>query len=96
MFEKLRRKWGVNGLQLTLILITFAVGGSLCGYAGRWLLSQTSLEKGVVWVIVYILLVTILWPMCVLLVSIPLGQFGFFRKYIQKIGRRLFGRRQSS
>lgn len=85
MLKKLQERWKVNLLNLVLILITFATGGSLCGWAGRKILLLTNLEKGVVWVIIYILLVTILWPFCVLLISIPLGQFGFFRKYIARI-----------
>ena len=35
MFEKLRQKWKVNVLQLVLILCTFAIGGSLTGFAGK-------------------------------------------------------------
>lgn len=85
MLKKLQERWKVNLLNLVLILLTFATGGSLCGWAGRKLLLLTSLEKGVVWVISYIILVTVLWPFCVLLISIPLGQFGFFRKYIARI-----------
>lgn len=92
MFEKLKARWKVNGLNLLLIITTFALGGSLCGYAGRKLLLLTGLEKGFTWVFLYILLITLLWPLCVLLISIPLGQFTFFRKYIIKIGRRMAGR----
>ncbi|MEI9955656.1 MAG: hypothetical protein WDM90_04945 [Ferruginibacter sp.] len=49
MFEKLKQHWKVNGLNLALIITTFAVGGSLCGYAGRKLLALTNLEKGALW-----------------------------------------------
>ncbi len=94
MFQKLKQRWHVNGLNLALIITTFALGGSLCGYAGRKLLALTSLEKGAVWVIIYILLITILWPLSVLLVSIPLGQFGFFKKYISKIFSRFGGKKE--
>ncbi len=94
MFKKLQRHWGVTGFQVLLILLTFALGGSLCGYAGRKLLGFTGLDKGAVWVVLYILLVTILWPLCVLLISIPLGQFGFFKKYVGKLIRKLFGKKQ--
>ncbi len=85
MFERLKNKWKVNNVQLILVLCTFAMGGSLCGYAGRFLLSQTPLEKNALWYVLYILLVTLLWPFCVLLISIPLGQFRFFRSYIGKL-----------
>jgi formyltetrahydrofolate-dependent phosphoribosylglycinamide formyltransferase len=85
MFEKLKQHWKVNGLNLILIITTFALGGSLCGYAGRKLLALTNLDKGILWVLLYIILVTLLWPVAVLLVSIPLGQFTFFKKYISKV-----------
>jgi formyltetrahydrofolate-dependent phosphoribosylglycinamide formyltransferase len=88
MFQKLKQHWKVNGLNLILIITTFALGGSLCGYAGRKLLALTSLDKGVLWVLLYIILVTLLWPVAVLLVSIPLGQFSFFKRYIGKVFRR--------
>ena len=91
MFEKLKKKWNVNSLNLLLVIITFALGGSLCGYAGRKILLLTNLEEGITWVIVYILLVTLLWPICVLLISIPFGQFTFFRSYVLKIGRKITG-----
>ena len=85
MFTKLKQHWKVNGLDLILIIITFAVGGSLCGIAGRKIMTLLNIEKGALWILLYILLVTLLWPMAVLLVSIPLGQFVFFKKYIGKI-----------
>jgi formyltetrahydrofolate-dependent phosphoribosylglycinamide formyltransferase len=94
MFEKLMARWKVNGINLVLIIATFALGGSLCGYAGRKLLLLTNLEKGPVWVILYIILVTLLWPLCVLLISIPLGQFSFFRRYILKIWGRISGKKK--
>ncbi len=92
MFEKLKRRWKVNGLNLALIITTFALGGSLCGYAGRKLLAFTQLEKDALWVFLYIIIITVLWPLSVLLISIPLGQFGFFKKYILKIFSR-FGKK---
>lgn len=89
MFDRLQQKWKVNGLQLALILCTFAIGGSLTGYAGRRLMPLLGIEQDWLWVIVYIILVTLLWPLAVLLVSIPFGQFRFFVKYLKKIGKRM-------
>lgn len=96
MFNKLQRKWGVNGVQLFLILCTFAIGGSLCGYAGKKIMGLTGLEKSVAWFILYIIIISIIWPLCVLLISIPLGQFRFFKKYIHKVGNRIFGKKVST
>lgn len=95
MFDGLKNKWKVGGLQLLLILCTFALGGSLCGYAGRKILSLFPLEKGVLWFIIYILLITILWPICVLIISIPFGQFSFFKNYLQRIWKRMTGKKSA-
>ncbi len=89
MFEKLKQRWKVNGINLLLIITTFALGGSLCGYAGRKIMALTNIDKGTLWVVLYIILVTLLWPMAVLLVSYPLGQFGFFKRYIGRVFKRL-------
>ncbi|HKB43945.1 MAG TPA: phosphoribosylglycinamide formyltransferase [Chitinophagaceae bacterium] len=89
MFNRLKQKWKVNGLQLALIITTFAIGGSLTGYAGRKLLNFFSIDKGWLWIVIYIILICLLWPLAVLLVSIPFGQYKFFTKYIKKIGKRI-------
>ena len=89
MFERLQKKWKVSGLKLTIIIITFAIGGSLTGYAGKKIMNLLWLEKGAIWVIIYLLLIALIWPLAVLLVSIPFGQFYFFKNYIKRIGQRL-------
>ena len=92
MFEKLKQRWKVNGINLVLIIATFALGGSLCGYAGRKILMMAGLEKGALWIILYVLLITLLWPVCVLLISFPMGQFAFFKRYLIKVWRKMSGR----
>lgn len=89
MFTKLRQKWKVSGTRLALILCTFAIGGSLTGYVARKLMPFLSIDQKGLWVLVYILLVTLIWPLAVLFISIPFGQFRFFSAYLQKIGRRM-------
>ena len=96
MFEKLQKKWKVNGWNLFLILTTFALGGSICGRVGKKLLDILAVEQGFLWGLLYIILVTILWPLCVILVSIPLGQFSFFKKYLQKVFARLTGNKNKT
>jgi formyltetrahydrofolate-dependent phosphoribosylglycinamide formyltransferase len=92
MFRRLKEKWGLNWPRFILVFTTFALGGSLCGYTGKRLMGLTSIEKGVLYYVIYILLITIIWPICVLLVSIPMGQFAFFRNYLVKMWRRISGR----
>ena len=96
MLQRLQQKWKVNGLQLVLIICTFAIGGSLTGFAGRKLMNFIDVEQGWLWVIIYIIIITLLWPVSVLLVSIFFGQYLFFKKYLEKIGRRMGVRRRKS
>ena len=96
MLEKLKNKWGVGSLQLLLILTTFALGGSACGIISKKILSVLDLNNGLFNTILYILLITIFWPVCVLLISIPFGQFSFFRNYISRVIRKLTGKKSPS
>jgi formyltetrahydrofolate-dependent phosphoribosylglycinamide formyltransferase len=91
MFDRLKKKWNVNELQLTLIICTFAIGGSITGYTARKLLGLFSIEQRWLWIIIYILLLTIIWPIAVYLISFPFGQSPFFTRYLKKIGKRFFG-----
>ena len=95
MFQKLQTKWKVNGWSLALILVTFALGGSACGFIGKKIMNLTGLDKGFVWFVIYIVILTIIWPLCVLVISIPMGQFRFFSKYIHKIFSRFSGRKKT-
>ena len=94
MFEKLKNKWGVGSFQLLLILITFALGGSACGMVGKRILALLGLTNGLLNISLYIVLITILWPICVLLISIPFGQFLFFRNYIGRVIKKLSGKKK--
>ncbi len=95
MLKRLQDKWKVSAGRLVLIIATFAIGGSLCGYTGRKILGLIGLEKGLLWILIYVVVITILWPFAVLLISIPLGQFPFFKRYLSRIFRRLSGKKLS-
>lgn len=91
MFVKLKQKWQVGWLQFVLIFCTFALGGSSCAKLSSWLLSYMLTEKSVLYWIIYVPLVTLLWPICVLLISIPLGQFKFFSNYLKRMWSKIKG-----
>ncbi len=96
MFERLQKKWKVSPKRLVVILSAFAIGGSLCGYLGKKLLGFTGMEKGVLYFILYIIIVTLLWPVCVILISSLLGEFSFFKNYLQKVFNRMIGRKPTA
>ena len=89
MFDRLQKKWKVNGLQLTLIICTFAIGGSATGYVAKKIMNALPIGQDWLWGVIYILLITIIWPLAVIIISIPFGQFPFFINYIRKIGSKL-------
>jgi len=89
MFDKLKQKWKVSAFQLALILCVFAIGGSLTGWVSKKIMNLLNIEADWLWAIIYILLVTIIWPLMVLLVSVPFGQFRFFINYTRKLGQKM-------
>ncbi len=95
MFRALQKKWGVSGLRFFLIFCVFGVGGSLTGWLGRKIMPLLSVENDVLYWVLYVVIVTIIWPFCVLLVSIPFGQLAFFQIYLRKLSRRISGHKRS-
>jgi hypothetical protein len=89
LFETLKQKWKVSGVQLALILCTFALGGSLTGWTGKKIMNLLPVDDDLLWAVIYIVLLSVIWPLAVVVVSIPLGQYGFFIKYIRKIGAKM-------
>jgi formyltetrahydrofolate-dependent phosphoribosylglycinamide formyltransferase len=89
MFERLQKKWKVDSRQLFLVLCVFAIGGSATGYFGKIIMNWLSIDSGLLWTIAYIIVVTLIWPLNVLLVSIPFGQFSFFAHYLRRMGSRI-------
>lgn len=94
-YTRLQQKWKVNSIQLALILVTFAVGGSLTGQVAKWAMDALEVGGAWYWGLLYLLIVTALWPMMVLLVSLPMGQFRFFLNYITKLAGKMGLRKKS-
>jgi len=96
MLKKLQQKWKVDGKNLILILISFAIGGSVCARLGEKIIALFQLEKSCLWYFLYLIIITIIWPICVIVISIPFGQFVFFRSYVKKIFDKLLGKHNST
>ena len=89
--QSLQEKWKVRGSQFWLIMLTFALGGSLSGRLCSFLLNLVFLEKNWAFWLVYPLFLTILWPFSVISVSFFTGQFRFFKGYLSRVGAKVFG-----
>jgi formyltetrahydrofolate-dependent phosphoribosylglycinamide formyltransferase len=90
MFQRLKRKWNVNGTQLFLILCVFALTGSTTAWLTRQVTRWLQLESSSFWywgIKIFILLFG--YQALILLFSIPFGQFNFFWKYEKKILKRM-------
>lgn len=97
MFEKLRQRWGLSTVRVVLVLMTFALGGSLCGYAARKLMLLMEAPKGAAWWVIYLIMVTVLWPIAIMFISVPFGQYTFFKAYLTRMARRMgFGKKDQT
>ncbi len=90
--KRLQEKWKLGTGQFWLVILTFALGGSLSGRLCSFLLKLVFLEKNWAFWLVYPLILTILWPFSVIFVSLLTGQFTFFKGYLSRVGSRLLGR----
>ena len=95
MFKKIREKWNVSGSKFWLIITTFALGGSSCARLSKIILSHIDISGDFLGLLLYILLVFLLWPVCVIIISVPLGQFSFFKNYLKRVFSRLLGKKQN-
>ena len=89
--KRLQEKWKLGTGQFWLVILTFALGGSLSGRLCSFLLKLVFLEKNWAFWLVYPLFLTILWPFSVIFVSFFTGQFAFFKGYLGRVGSRLLG-----
>ena len=89
--NKLQEKWGLGPLQFWLVMLTFALGGSLSGRLCTKILDLVILERNWAFWLIYPLFLTILWPFSVLFVSFFTGQFAFFKGYLSRVAAKLMG-----
>ena len=93
MFEKLKEKWKVNNLDLVLILVVFALTGSstvwLTAKITGWLKLDSS--SPLYWLL-KISMLAFGYPIILIVLSIPFGQFRFFSGFLNKTWRRIRGK----
>ena len=90
MFQKLKRKWNVNGTQLFLILCVFAITGTTTAWVTRQATFWLQLEASSFWYWAIKTGILIFgYQILILLFAVPFGQFNFFWKYEKKILKRM-------
>jgi len=88
MFNKLQQKWKVGGIQLFLILCTFAVTGSLTAFISERITNWVGFDENTLFAWKILLRLSILifgYQFIILAVSFLFGQFRFFWNYEKKI-----------
>lgn len=97
MFEKLKAKWKVTGVQFVLIMCTFAVTGTLTAVVSRFITGWVGFTEQTFWLWKFLLRLAVLvfgYQAIILVVSFFFGQFQFFWAYEKKIWRWMFGPKQ--
>jgi len=90
MFQRLKQRWKVNGVQLFFILCVFAVTGTTTAYLTRQVTYWLKLDASSAWYwIIKLCMLVFGYQILILLFSIPFGQFSFFWNYEKKILQRL-------
>jgi ABC-type multidrug transport system permease subunit len=95
MFEKLKAKWKVNGMQFFLIMCTFAVTGTLTAVISRYITGWVGFSGQTFWLWKFLLRLIVLvfgYQVIILIVSFFFGQFPFFWAYEKKIWKWMFGK----
>lgn len=99
MFEKLKAKWKVNGVQFVMIMCTFAVTGTLTAYISRFITTWVGFNSDTFWLWKLLLRLFVLvfgYQVIILVVSFLFGQFPFFWAYEKKIWRWMLGKTRNS
>lgn len=87
--EKLKKHWNItSNSQLTLILLVFAVNGSLSGIITKPFLSFVGFNQGSVHVliywVVYFIIISFIYFSLLIIVSKIFGQHTFFKEFAKK------------
>jgi hypothetical protein len=94
MFKKLKEKWRVSNLDLVFILTVFAITGSstvwLTAEITDWLKLESS--SPLYWLL-KISMLAFGYPLILIVLSIPFGQFRFFSGFLNKTWRKIRGKK---
>jgi len=87
--NKLKNRWGISSnTQLGLILLVFAVNGSLSGIITQPILSFIGVSKNnvpfLLYWLLYILAISIVYFILLIIISKLFGQSSFFKKFAKR------------
>ncbi len=98
MFGRLKKRWKISSnFQVLVILIVFAVTGSLTVYARKFifdLIGITTETLLLLRVLFYILVILTVYNILLLIVGFIFGQFSFFWEFEKKFFSKFLARRK--
>jgi len=80
----------------TIILLVFAVTGSSAAYISKLIMPLTGLEKGVIYWVAYIILITPIYQVLLLGYAFIFGKFSYFFEKQKKLFRWITGRKKEA
>ena len=88
--NKLKQRWGIaSNFQLVVILIVFAINGSVSARISAYFMSLLGLNKdNLPWLFYYIILIILvmpLYPFLLIAVGFIFGQFKFFFTFSKRM-----------
>ena len=88
--QKLKQRWGItSNFQLGVIIVVFAVNGSLSARLGLFVMKLLGLTKETLHVLGYYLIATILilpiYPFVIMVIGWIFGQSAFFIPFAKKM-----------
>ncbi len=91
--EKLKQRWGINSnLQFFIILIVFAITGSLSAWLAKPICAALDITRasfGLWYFLLYLIVITPIYKILLLLIGTIFGQYRFFKSFLQKMLSRL-------
>ena len=90
MFTRLQQKWKVTGWQLCVILVVFAITGTLTAWVSKTITAWLGMDAGTFWLWKLLVRIAVLifgYQAILLLTAFVFGQFAFFLEYEKKILR---------
>ena len=87
--DKLKSHWNISSnTQLTLILLVFAINGSLSGIITKPILNFIGVSKDnihvILYWILYFLAISVVYFMLLIVISKLFGQSSFFKKFAKR------------
>jgi len=87
--DKLKKHWNISSnTQLLLILLVFAINGSLSGFITKPALNFIGVTKEnihfIIYWILYILVISIVYFALLIIISRLFGQSSFFKKFAKR------------